>query len=346
MLALSQDLSWLFAGIGDARNFFATLMCFLQAEPEQLENRVFHFTLIDLKPAAIAKILIMLHLLNQTRDIEAVSCVAYVFGSLIMPPFAYSKLQETVTTLISKLQTGVPLEDWICLAASQRKVILHHLRSWQNDLYGQYDTQSFREHGVAQALDTLLRENPRIQHPPFCEEDDLRFWRYGIVMTHEPGLLQHEEKLAQLIRDSERSPNIASTQAVLDYIDRDWKPNVTLVDVDWNNVQLREEPNSFPEFCFNPSRLADKLLRLDEGIAEQFGMSTSWSHFRQFFVAAALALDAIRPRLCVEVVVGEMNDCLERLQHDAWYTKGAKQGDLDPSQFLKTYNRIHMSNVP
>lgn len=54
----------------------------------------------------------------------------------------------------------------------------------------------------------------------------------------------------------------------------------------------------------------------------------------------------LRSRMCVELVAGEMNDCLERLQHDAWSTRGEKQGKLDPSLFPKKYNRINMSNVP
>lgn len=52
------------------------------------DSKRFHFTLLNLKPAAIAKILIMLHLLDQTYNTEALACVVYVYGSLIMPAFA------------------------------------------------------------------------------------------------------------------------------------------------------------------------------------------------------------------------------------------------------------------
>lgn len=114
MLALKQSLSWLFAGIGDARNLFSTLI-FLEGESLHHgthESNWFHLTLIDLKPAAMAKILIMLHLLEQSEDMEAVACTVYVHGSLIMPSFAYTRLQQTIADLIDRyrqaLQTQVP----------------------------------------------------------------------------------------------------------------------------------------------------------------------------------------------------------------------------------------------
>jgi hypothetical protein len=65
-----------------------------------------------------------------------------------------------------------------------------------------------------------------------------------------------------------------------------------------------------------------------------------------FFTYVSVSIEDLRSQMCVELVAGEMNDCLERLQHDAWTTRGEKQGKLDPSRFPRTYNRVHMSNIP
>jgi hypothetical protein len=152
-LSLGQDISWLFAGIGDARNFFMTLLTLsanLSASDTPIDSQ-FHFTLIDLKPAAIAKILIMLHLLNQPRDVEAIACVIYVFGSLIMPSFAYDRLQETIADLIDQCEKEAQFSDWIYLSNTQVPRILTHLSAWKSHLYGKYETRDFRVGGLRDA---------------------------------------------------------------------------------------------------------------------------------------------------------------------------------------------------
>jgi hypothetical protein len=138
LLSLKQDLSWLFAGTGDARNFFMTLLT-LSAKlltNDHLIDSQFHFTLIDLKPAAIAKILIMLQLLDQSRNVEATACAIYVFGSLIMPSFAYDKLQEIIADLIDKCKKEAQFSDWIYLSKTQIPRILTHLLAWKSHLHG------------------------------------------------------------------------------------------------------------------------------------------------------------------------------------------------------------------
>ncbi|THX57750.1 hypothetical protein D6D11_03085 [Aureobasidium pullulans] len=192
--------------------------------------------------------------------------------------------------------------------------------------------------------------------PPFCERDDVIFWTYGIVMPQGELAAKHEKQLLQLIEGQKLSPRgpPLPDRKITDHIDRNWKPNVTLVDIDWEAKRQRRDSKDPPDFTFNPPELAYVMFACqefllfcpDEQHAKIFGLSNLLEYFELFFRSTMLALKELRSRLCVEIVVGEMNDCLERIHHDTWSTRGQKQGKFDPQQFPKLYNRVHMSNIP
>ncbi|TIA18147.1 hypothetical protein D6C80_03603 [Aureobasidium pullulans] len=302
------------------------------------DSKRFHFTLLDLKPAAIAKILIMLHLLDQTYDTEALACVV---------------LQQTIIALMQKLRKGAPLASWIYVSKDQRNAILRHLDAWKENLYGKYDTRKFRERGVVIArdkhIDRIATLGPsEVRYLPFCEHDDALFWTYGIVMPDDTTLLKHERELAELVKDldwqSEGLP--VADQKALEIIDATWKPNVTLVDIDWDTVRDGGKSKDVPDFCFDSPDVAQKLFNPDEDTVRELKVKSFWGWFTMFFSHVSKSIKDIRSRICVELVVGEMNECLERLRYDAWSTRGEKQGKLDPALFPRTYNRVQMSNIP
>jgi hypothetical protein len=279
MLSLKQDLSWLFAGIGDARNFFMTLFKLrtdVLTSDSPIESRL-HFTLIDLKPAAIAKILIMLHLLDQTDDRGAIACAIYVFGSFIMPSFAYDKLQQAIASLVDKCQKGAPFSDWICISETQVPRVLPHLLAWQSPLHGKYNTRNFQEGGLrdaSMAKEQRISNGQGVMVLPFCEHDDNLFWTYGIFLPYDKTLSKHETKLARLVKDA--TP--ASRQEALELIDRTWKPNVTLVDVEWDVVLEtdRHHPSEVPNFNFDSSAVAQRLFNPTEDQASEIGIKSFW----------------------------------------------------------------------
>lgn len=48
----------------------------------------------------------------------------------------------------------------------------------------------------------------------------------------------------------------------------------------------------------------------------------------------------------VEVLVGEMTDVMERMRWNCLEERSKPAGGIDPSNFPRTYDRIHMSNIP
>lgn len=313
---------------------------------DHLIDSQFHFTLIDLKPAAIAKILVMLQLLDQSQNVEATACAIYVFGSLIMPSFAYDKLQETIADLIDKCKKEAQFSDWIYLSKTQIPRILTHLLAWKSHLHGKYNTRDFRVgglHDASRAREKRIASGQEVTVLPFCEHDDRLFWTYGIFLPYDKNLLKYESKLAQLVQDD--TP--ARGREALDLIDNNWKPNITLVDVNCDMMLEtdRFHPSEVPNFCFDSSTVAQRLFCPSEDQAREYGVKSFWGWFAMFFTLVSGSIEDLRSQICVELVTGEMNDCLERLRRNAWSTRGEKQGKFDPSHFPMTYNRINMSNV-
>ncbi|KAL2030761.1 hypothetical protein VTO58DRAFT_108115 [Aureobasidium pullulans] len=167
-------------------------------------------------------------------------------------------------------------------------------------------------------------------------------------MPDDTTLLKHERELAELVKDldwqSEGLP--VADQKALEIIDATWKPNVTLVDIDWDTVRDGGKSKDIPDFCFDSPDVAQKLFNPDEDTVRELKVKSFWGWFTMFFSHVSKSIKDIRSRTCVELVVGEMNECLERLRYDAWSTRGEKQGKLDPALFPRTYNRVQMSNIP
>jgi hypothetical protein len=102
----------LFAGIGDARNLYATLMLITESELKAPSNRTFRITVNDIKPHAIARNLVIWLLLdelanNDEQSLEIINAVFFIFSAAIMPAGAYGWLQNTIIKAITALDTGI-----------------------------------------------------------------------------------------------------------------------------------------------------------------------------------------------------------------------------------------------
>ncbi|KAI1869257.1 uncharacterized protein JN550_005887 [Neoarthrinium moseri] len=348
-LSTAERLSWMFAGVGDARNFYRTLIALPNGEARTGRERQYHFTLVDLNPAVFARNLISLELLSDLDSMlecnEALTCLIYVFVSQVMPPFAYTKLQEAISSLLQKLEDGNPVNAWVYVPESQRPAICHHLRLWQQNLRGKYTTKQFRLWAQEQALRQKLEKDGEFSVPPGCQEDDDKFDEFGIMMPNDRFLREHESELKQLLEDY--SSGKGTSEQIEDYVDQHWKLNVTLVDLDFDEFKDRQGAGG-PDMPAHPTLVFHMLHPGEvEDTARAAEGKGFMACFEVFFRCVAFSLDALKSRLTVEVAVSEMNDYLERLRYDVLPSRqGGKQGTLDPSTFPKAYDRIHLSNIP
>lgn len=68
-----------------------------------------------------------------------------------------------------------------------------------------------------------------------------------------------------------------------------------------------------------------------------------------WFDVITVSIITLGEKLTIEALVGEMTDVMERIRYDALDHRSLaprNKKDSDPRKFPKTFDRIHMSNIP
>ncbi|KAJ6457420.1 hypothetical protein C8R47DRAFT_1203442 [Mycena vitilis] len=140
-------LSFIFGGVGDARNVYSTLVGLHRAHKKLDERRqgVFrvHITLLDIHPTALARDLCVLLLLNQlietpamasSAKVEILSTVFYTFAGVVMPEYCHNRLQKVVDDLKLALGQGskLALPSWIYVDSVAAPKIIAILDFWSS----------------------------------------------------------------------------------------------------------------------------------------------------------------------------------------------------------------------
>ncbi|KAJ7114132.1 hypothetical protein C8R44DRAFT_881678 [Mycena epipterygia] len=122
-----SQLSFLLGGVGDARHVYSTLVGLDRAHKKLDKKRQeafrLHFTLLDIHPAALARDLCILILLEQLIDTpteslitraEILSTMFYTFAGVVMPGYCYTRLEKVMQDLRMSLKGDDPtLPSWI-----------------------------------------------------------------------------------------------------------------------------------------------------------------------------------------------------------------------------------------
>ncbi len=292
--ASEKDIACLFCGIGDARNLFATLAWVSLDEVRNPSSRRYHFTIVDIKPAVLARDLLMFRLLfdlsteSAMKKRETLVTLSYIFGAQVMPKWAFDRLQK-----------GLSVTDDI-----------------------------------------------DIKTPPGCEDngpDALGYKDLTVMLPHTDLLEKHEPRLSKLFTAYARKmSSTAARQKVEEYLDSTWQPNVTLIDMDYEN---KREVKCSPLVDFRPHEVVRSLFG---NIPAAYVGNTHGvlNHFTSFFDFIAFWMSRLQARIVIEVILGEMVDVCERLRHGILRQHQEKLGKLEPSTFPKAYDGIHMSNIP
>ncbi|KIJ64313.1 hypothetical protein HYDPIDRAFT_112299 [Hydnomerulius pinastri MD-312] len=141
-----QQLSFMFAGVGDGRHVFSTFVGLGRALkrlaiPKRKHLKV-HMTLLDIHSGTIARDLLMLMLLNeliegQPSEIERAEIMCtlmYVFIGWIMPSYCATRLLQLIVNLIERLQCSPPrLPHWLHVDDATIPCILPDLKYWLNE---------------------------------------------------------------------------------------------------------------------------------------------------------------------------------------------------------------------
>ncbi|KAK6829509.1 hypothetical protein PG987_010093 [Apiospora arundinis] len=349
-----DDYSFLFAGVGDARNLFATLITIgsMATSNPALSSKKFHFTLLDIKPSVFARDLLIFRLLLDTKHeskvkaSETLAVISYLFTASTMPAWAYSRAQTAISGLLRELGThDATIMTKFYVSNADREAISVHLRNWQKEPEGWYSTSEILNRIQAELLNTKTKRmlgqgnEPDNGAPPGCQSgspDVLEYEDLGVMLPPTNLLKEHEERLVELLKEYRNKRKLDH------YFQEQWKPNVTLVDLKWETKRAH-----FPEpyLDFTPHQTASLLWgNLPPGTLGK-KVSGVMPHLEGFFDCVAKALDRILDQSTFEVVLGDMVDYFEGAENGLLRSE-AQSKSAFPTTFPDKFDRIHMSNIP
>ncbi|KAH8897458.1 tetratricopeptide [Thozetella sp. PMI_491] len=349
-----DDVSFLFCGSGDARNVLATISDIGLREfmrGKGVCNKI-HITLVDHKPAMIARTLLVLDLLfryvilkatKNPRCEDALIVLAYIFSCQFIPPFAAEKLQEHIEHLIESVEEGSFMVPFLHLATESRPHVARVLRQWQQPLGDAYSVANIRVNAQPQIEKRLASQEEFFgsQDSSPTNEIDRRSFKELMVLLPPDEFTKHREPaLVDFVAAYKRAGPGQHTQ-LQEYIDAEWKPNATLFDADF---EAGRSVITYSQVAFSPLTVLKDL-----GGEESDGASSAIEIIGQSFSPAGLAMLNLSERLVIEAIASEMSDAMDRIRLGNLEDRRTAPSDPkapDPTTFPDQYDRIHMSNIP
>lgn len=371
-----SSLSFLMCGIGDARNLWETLNSIVLPDKEFVNQNIpkeLHFTLVDLKPAALARILILLRLMSQLPTSEELGgqvsqdltwAMAYLYVGHIVPPFVHATLSKSISDLIGVLERNSPKNPflkWIVMSEDTRAQVLQHLRLWSEPLEDLYRPMNMRTNVHAAVHDARMCRmmNGRMDADPTpatCEEDEAIFDKFTTTPPPEAFIRRHEPQIAPMLeqmRSKKRSTREQAGRNFDDYINNNWNANMTMIDLVWEAKKERNfevnrpaglEWTKLTAIDGDPVSMAKRLLG-DITTPTFPGQKGVIELVASYFFVVSLSLHNVlnSSKVRVEMIAGEMTDTMERIRYG--HTDG-RAGMKTSVSLPQQFDRVHMSNIP
>lgn len=353
----AEVVSFLFCGIGDARNMFQTMTNYC-IEGAKSHQRL-HCTILDHKPAVLARDLIIFALLDEVAQSgfsmhamrsfspekyaqvkETLSVISYIYLTQVMPAYAWERLQKTIKRLLDAFERHEQAITWVYVPSVVQQSVSRTLLSWQAEPTGPYATRRFRHLTVDHNMDQgLIAEQPDCF--PELKFDKILFTDFQVVLPEAHVLKKQDPELAQMLSAYRKSRiDTQAKRRISEHIDGTWKSNVTLIDVEWENDREDDEKQT-PDMSFTPFAVAESLGAAFNGTPRPSPKQgdTVLSYVEFFWSMTVNAISSLRGRLMVEVRLGEMADVLERTRYQAHECSSTYEAP-------RKYSVIHMSNIP
>ncbi|KAH8655855.1 hypothetical protein BX600DRAFT_515543 [Xylariales sp. PMI_506] len=354
-LGPKDDVALLFCGSGDARNVLQTIygIAFEELMSRKKVCNKIHITVVDHNPAVLARMLVVFDIMvrygimkgmKTPHSEDGLIILAYIYSCQFIPPFVAEKLQQHIRTLIQGVEEGSHMLPFLHLSAEARPQIVHVLKQWAQPLGEPFSVHNVRAcvKPVHDKTTKAAAQHFGIEQPSWVTSIDSKSFDELMVLLPPDDFVKRREPALQPLAAVYKGAGRGKHKALRDYIDANWKVNITLFDLDFLSLQPGRDRFTQLEFSpfdviegFSEARLKDSGSAIDQ-MGEPF----------DYFVIGTLNLG---DRLVIEAVVGEMTDFMDRARHNGLNHRNntsSKTKEHDPAKFPVKYDRIHMSNIP
>ncbi|KAK5129040.1 hypothetical protein LTR85_000373 [Meristemomyces frigidus] len=337
--------SLLFGGIGDARNLHCTLLQIFQDEyhpgtkkhktAEKSSGKLSHFTVVDIKAAAIARDFVIFLMLDELAGYEGdpegmhksllVPCLYYTYLAPIMPRGVYDVLQKRIKLAVDMLEGRKDLPPFLDVPQLYRDGILKILKEWQGEALAEYPTERVRK---AAALYRAIEKSQMMhqmgafafgpfggppESPAGCEDEESFYDSCGVLpltsnryKLYRPELRKCiEQSTGRQVRDLK-----ALAQKAVSIADATWATNVTQVDLAWQ--RNRPDDNVDIDVGENPFNFASKMADIGLVPPNPKGL---YDYVSYWFLTVASALSSLKSRIKIEACVGDITAVLEQVRY-------------------------------
>lgn len=289
----------------------------------KLKDQSFHLTLVDIKPAVIARDLVLFLLLDDLSKLARArgpspkrsllqACLYYTYISLIMPSRVAAVLQARIQLAIAILEDKQPPPAYLDIPHIYRPEVLRMLKQWQHDAGARLPVSKMRREIVRQrSLERMrmgLRMGPMPDVPPEWRLEQQFYEQTGVLTISEP----HDTIYGDEIRSAFKAPStgkIAQKDAVAKRVEADWASNVTMIDLDWVEA-LRSLDGTDIDLAQNPWQFAAALR--DSTPAEPG--ARLYDLFVDWFTLMAACFGQLKGDMKIEVCLGSITTVLEQIR--------------------------------
>jgi hypothetical protein len=354
-----HSVSLMFAGSGDGRNLFMTLLFLAYKAPKKRVFNDAHITVLDYNPAVIARTLIMFSMLAEYGIAKRVKApgyadksimMSYLYAGYVIPAAANELIQTHIRRLIAKLETDQKIFDWLFVPAATRYAVVRILRQWQSPLRATYHKPRMMRVVIMKRMNWMragqvARDGKPREYRPGLEHDDKTLSELGVLLPSQSFAERHDPPLVGLMEAYETGSKPAAAQ-LAKYIDTTWATNVTLLSLDLDSVDKQVEASPWywessiegkvPHIEIDPCELARRFLQLlPTSTTKDLGgvLDSIGRFFDRLAVYITMFSRGSSSQLMIEVLVGEMTDVMERLRWNCLEARSGPAGGIDPSTF-------------
>jgi hypothetical protein len=366
-----KKISLLFGGIRDCRNLHSTFMhIFMDWQQGKLKGQSFHFTLVDIMPAAIARDLVVFLLLDDLSMAMTTSrsgrspllqCLYYTYSSPIMPHRLAAILQARIQRAIDILEDKQPPPAYLDIPHIHRPEVLRVLKEWQHDASARLPVLKLRRAIISQRQSERMKWNLHHSTSIRPMPDTAPEWKMEQQFYEQTGVLTMPKPHDAAYGDEMRSAFEASSTrrierrgVVAEKLEADWASNVTMIDLDWVEA-LKRLDGSDIDVAHDPWQFGAALrhlLPLKPGV-RLYELVAMW------FSVIAECFGQLKDDVKIEVCVGNTTIVLEQIRCGVIGRRLRSYAHCDPDiaqgndamisegeEYPRVYDRIHLSNVP